>query len=132
MNIYLFCFTDISRNPYIRPPTNGLWVGWASKVRPIAHCWLGFGPGVRAHLWALWNTRPDVRVSRRYWAIGSLISIDPSMDVIIVHYIRWSRTPGGPSRAAQVGPVNRRRLTTYGGHDYLKCIYMPQAKNVPP
>lgn len=51
----------------------GCGVGWASKVRPIAHCWLGFGPGDRANLWTLRNTRPDVRVSRRYWAIGSLI-----------------------------------------------------------
>jgi hypothetical protein len=31
----------------------GRGLSWALEVRPIAHCWLGFGPGPRAHLWAL-------------------------------------------------------------------------------
>jgi hypothetical protein len=35
------------------PPLMGRGLGWALEVRPIAHCWLGFGPGPRAHLWAL-------------------------------------------------------------------------------
>jgi hypothetical protein len=35
------------------PPLMGRRLGWALEVRPIAHCWLGFGPGPRAHLWAL-------------------------------------------------------------------------------
>lgn len=68
-----FCFTDISRSTYMSPPWIGCGLGWAPKVRLIALCWLGFGAEPRAYLWALRNTRPDVRVSRRYWAIGSLI-----------------------------------------------------------
>jgi hypothetical protein len=35
------------------PLLMGRGLDWALEVRPIAHCWLGFGPGPRAHLWAL-------------------------------------------------------------------------------
>jgi hypothetical protein len=37
----------------------GRRLGWALEVRPIAHCWLGFGPGPRAHLWALRKSNDD-------------------------------------------------------------------------
>ena len=45
-----------------KPPLMGCGLGWASKVRPRAHCWLGFGPGVRAHLRALRNATLSVEL----------------------------------------------------------------------
>ena len=49
----------------------GCGLGWASKVRPTAHCWLDFGPGVRAHLWALRSSSPALE-----WAIPVYVSKD--------------------------------------------------------
>jgi hypothetical protein len=55
------------------PPLMGRGLGWALEVRPIAHCWLGFGPRPRAHLWALRKSSDDKAIF--YEVRNSILSL---------------------------------------------------------